>query len=119
MTEPSTPLAPFPRLPPPPEDPGEYLTFFGADMPKPSFDRNGNLVLQLIVNPEDKYKAMPLTDIRGRRFHITVHAPHGRHPLVAADSTLAVYAAQDNSRTRRRNRRWERAKSTYFTGENE
>lgn len=46
----------------------EQVVAFRADIPKFAFDIKGNLVIHLRVVPEDKWAALPLTDIRGRRF---------------------------------------------------
>jgi len=113
-----TDKAPFPRLPEPPTDPGEYLTFFSAHIPAGAFDRDGNLVFKVVVAAEDKYKAMPLTDIRGRTFNITVHAPRGRTPLVRR-GTLGVYDRQKSFADKKKDRMWRRAKVRYFDGEDE
>lgn len=46
----------------------EEVVRFQADVAKFSFDTKGNFILTLVVSPEHKWAALPLTDIRGRRF---------------------------------------------------
>lgn len=46
----------------------EQIVEFKADIVKFTFDSKGNLVITLLVANEDKWDALPLTDIRGRRF---------------------------------------------------
>lgn len=118
MTDVASGVAPdlFPTLPEPPTDLGEFLTWFTADMPVAAFDANGNLVIKLLVHPEFKYNAMPLTDIRGRRFTVTIHTPRGRSALVAQDRKLAVYAAREKRRTRGADRAWGKARAAMFDG---
>lgn len=109
-------LAPFPTLPPPPSDPGEYLSHFGGDLKDFKIDkRTGALILVVTVDLTDKYLAMPLTDIRGRRFSWTVHTPRGKKPLVARGA-LAVYAGREGRAQRAKDRRWGRVKAESFTG---
>lgn len=111
----ATPTPSFPELPPPPADPGEYLTYFTGHIGGFKFDRDGNLQLVVAVAKTDKYLAMPLSDIRGRTFNFTVHAPRGRRPLVRR-GTLAVYDAQTRVKTRKADRAWARARRDYFEG---
>lgn len=108
-------LFPFPELPPLPADPGEYLTNFVAHLHSTKFDRNGNLQLIFTVDPTDKYKAIPLTDIRGRNFTVSVYADRGRTPLVQR-GTLGVYAAQMKVKERRADRAWKTARRELFDG---
>lgn len=107
-----TDASPFPELPPAPDDPGEYLTWFEGDVVGSLIDaKDGGLILKVKVTPTDKYRAMPLTDIRGRRFNWTVHARRGRKPLVAANGQAAIYAMREN----REKRAAERAGGTKAT----
>ena len=108
-------LFPFPELPPLPADPGEYLTNFVGHLTTSKFDRNGNLQLIFTVDPTDKYKAIPLTDIRGRNFTVSVYADRGRTPLVRR-GTLGVYDAQVAAKQRRSDRQWKTVKRESFTG---
>lgn len=111
-----TDLAPFPTLPPPPADPGEYLTSFGCDVTKFAFDsRTQDLILHVKVDAVDKYKAMPLSDVRGRRFMMTVHTPRGKRPLVASGK-LAVYTGREDRAQRAKDRRWGRMKAQWWGG---
>lgn len=105
-------LSPIPVLPPPPTDPGEYITAFGADITSCGFDRNGAFTLTMTVHPDDKYNAVPLSDIKARRFLVTIHAPRGRKKIVSRDRRLVVSDAS----ARRLERKWARAKARYFTG---
>lgn len=45
---------------------------FTASLSSSAFDKGGNLQLTFTVTPEDKYTAMPITDIRGRQFTLNV-----------------------------------------------
>lgn len=110
--------APFPTLPPPPADPGEFLTHFSAHIGSFRFDRDGNLQLVLSVAETDKYLAMPLSDIRGRTFTWTVHAPRGRKPLTRR-GTLGVYDARERSKNKRADRRWAKTRRDHFEGSDE
>lgn len=108
--------SPFPELPPPPADPGEFLTYFEADIPSSRIDaKSGRLVLNVAAIIEDKYKAMPLTDIRGKRLRFAVYAPRGRKPITAA-GRLAVYQMRENRSAKRRGREWVKARTAYFEG---
>lgn len=111
MTETSV----FPELPPAPENPGEFLTHFQADMPKSSIDKDGQLVITLVVPIEDKYKAMPLTDIRGRRFNVSVFAKEGRRPMIR-EGVLAVYDGIERKQARAADRHWAQVKAEWFDG---
>jgi hypothetical protein len=106
----------FPRLPPPPADPGEFLSHFGAYISGFRIDKFGKLVLSVTVDDADKYLAMPLTDIRGRSFNISVYAERGRTPLVARSGELLVHQGRARSKDRRADRRWERARREMFEG---
>lgn len=108
-------LAPFPDLPLPPADPGEFLTHFGGWISAFRFDKDGKLVIQVTVDDTDKYLAMPLSDIRGRTFKWTVHAPRGRTPLTRR-GTLGVYDARQRIRNRQADRRWRRVRKEVFDG---
>lgn len=113
-----TDQAPFPDLPPPPADPGEFLTYFTGHIGGFRLDKDGNLQLIISVAETDKYLAMPLSDIRGRTFTWTVHAPRGRKPLTRR-GTLGVYDAQTRAKNRRADRQWERTKRDHFIGGDE
>ncbi len=106
---------PFPELPPPPADPGEFLTFFSGHIGGFRLDKDGNLHRSIAVAETDKYLALPLSDIRGRTFNWTVHAPRGRYPLTRR-GTLGVYDAQTRVKERRADRRWARTRRDYFDG---
>lgn len=109
-------LAPFPLLPPPPVDPGEYLSHFGGDIIKFAFDpRTQDVILHVKVDPADKYKALPLSDVRGRRFAFTVHTPRGARPLVASGK-LAVYAGREGRVQRTKDRRWGKQRAMWWSG---
>jgi hypothetical protein len=56
----------------------ERVVSFKGDMAKFTFDNKGNLVMTLVIAPADKWDALPLTDIRGRRFRFDVFMPPGR-----------------------------------------
>lgn len=108
--------SPFPELPPPPADPGEFLTYFEADIPSSRIDaKSGRLVINVAAIIEDKYKAMPLTDIRGKRLRFAVYAPRGRKPITAA-GRLAVYEMRENRSNKRKTREWEKVRAAYFEG---
>lgn len=62
----------------------EEIVRFQADIPKFTFDSKGNLVITLVVSPEHKWAALPLTDIRGRRFTFQAFAAPGRAARVKA-----------------------------------
>lgn len=102
MTE--TETSPFPELPPPPDDPGEFLTFFEGDIIGSLIDtKDGAIILKVKATSEHKYRAMPLTDIRGRRFNFTVHARRGRKPLVK-DGKALIYEMRENREKRQAER---------------
>jgi len=107
--------APFPELPPPPADPGEFITHFQGHLSSFRFDRDNNLVLMVTVNAPDKYNAMPLTDVRGRSFSMSVYAERGRRPLVRA-GTLGVYDARERVKQKQADRRWNRVLARNFLG---
>lgn len=62
----------------------EELVAFRADIPKFAFDTKGNLVIHLRVVPDDKWLALPLTDIRGRRFTFHAYCPPARARMLRA-----------------------------------
>lgn len=62
----------------------EELVAFRADIPKFAFDAKGNLVIHLRVVPDDKWLALPLTDIRGRRFTFHAYCPPARARMLKA-----------------------------------
>ena len=106
---------PFPDLPPPPADPGEFITHFAAHIASFRFDRDNNLQLILTVAATDKYNAMPLTDVRGRAFGMSVYAERGKRPLVRA-GTLGVYDAREKVKQKQADRRWNRVLARNFLG---
>lgn len=67
---------------------GEIAQFTG-DISKFTFDAKGNLVMTFVVSPENKWAALPLTDIRGRRFLVTISASPGRAARVRQQMALA------------------------------
>lgn len=107
--------SPFPELPPPPADPGEFITHFQGHLSSFKFDRDNNLVLMVTVAAPDKYNAMPLTDVRGRSFAMSVYAERGRRPLVRA-GTLGVYDAREKVKAKQADRRWNRVLARHFEG---
>ena len=109
--------SPFPELPPAPDDPGEYLTFFEGDVVSSRIDaKDGGLVLLVKVAPTHKYRAMPLTDIRGRRFNWTVHARKGRKPLVSAEGKAVIYQMRENRERAEAARKTPRKKKRVIRG---
>ena len=118
MTDAATTPTPFPDLPPQPADPGEFLTHFGGHVSSFGFDRDNNLVLKITVAATDKYLAMPLTDVRGRQFGVSIYAERGRRPLVRRGK-LGVYDAQERVKQNRADRRWNRVLARHFVGSEE
>lgn len=106
---------PFPTLPPPPADPGEYLTYFRGHLNYRIDRKTGRLILEIAVADEDKYAAMPLTDVRGRSFNFTVTIDRARGELVKKGK-LAVYEARDRARARRWDRQWKKLREQIFDG---
>ena len=112
----SVSIQPFPELRDLPASPGEYLTFFDADVPSSRIDaKSGRLVLNVSVVVDDKYWAMPITDIRGKRLRFAVYAPRGRKDITRA-GRLAVYDMRENRATRRQQREWAKVRAAYFEG---
>ena len=56
----------------------ETVVIFTADIPKFLMTPKGQLAMTVLVTPEDKYLAMPLTDIVGRQFTFRVYANQSR-----------------------------------------
>lgn len=76
----------------------DTIVIFEADIPKFSINPKGQLTLTLVVTPEDKYLAMPITDIQGRRFTIRAYANTTRAPRLRAKmatSRIAMEPASD------------------------
>ena len=61
-------------------DDRDTVVIFEADIPKYAINAKGRLVLTLEVVDADKYLAMPITDIQGRRFTIRAYAATTRAP---------------------------------------
>jgi len=79
-------------------DDRDTIVIFEADIPKFSFNPKGQLVLNLTVVEADKYLAMPITDLNGRRFTFrayanTTRAPRLREKMKA--SRVAMEPASD------------------------
>lgn len=92
--------SPFPELPPPPDDPGEFLSYFEGDIVGATMDgKDGALILKVKVALEHKMRAIPLTDIRGRRFRWAVYARRGSKPLVK-DGKAVIYELRENRERR-------------------
>lgn len=75
----------------------DTIVIFEADIPRFSIDTKGRLTLTLVVVPEDKYLAMPITDIQGRRFTIRAYAATQRAPRLRAKMEAARVAMQPAS----------------------
>jgi hypothetical protein len=55
------------------------VTFKGlADLTKATFDSNKNLTLLFTVHPDDKYSLLPITDIHGRAFALSISCESDR-----------------------------------------
>lgn len=72
----------------------DTIVIFEADIPKYSINAKGRLVLTVEVMPEDKYLAMPITDIQGRRFTIRAYAATTRAPRLRAKMEAARVAME-------------------------
>lgn len=75
----------------------DTIVIFEADIPKYSINAKGRLVLTVEVMPEDKYLAMPITDIQGRRFTIRAYAATTRAPRLRAKMEAARVAMEPAS----------------------
>lgn len=49
-----------------------------ADLTNSGFDREGNLTLTFTVHPGSKYDLIPVTDIKGRAFTLTIKTASSR-----------------------------------------
>lgn len=75
----------------------DTIVIFEADIPKYAINAKGRLVLTLEVVDADKYLAMPITDIQGRRFTIRAYAATTRAPRLRAKMEAARVAMQPAS----------------------
>jgi hypothetical protein len=75
----------------------DTVVIFEADIPKYAINAKGRLVLTLEVVDADKYLAMPITDIQGRRFTIRAYAATTRAPRLRAKMEAARVAMQPAS----------------------
>lgn len=108
----------FPDLPPRPPDStlGTFITHFTADVPTSRIDtKSGRLILNVMVDDADKYQAMPVTDLRGRRFHVLIYAVEGHTPVVT-NGRLRVHDAQKRKKRREMDRLWAKVCAEHFTG---
>lgn len=46
-----------------------------ADLVQSNLNRDGNLVLTFVIHPDQKYEVLPITDIHGRAFVISIASP--------------------------------------------
>lgn len=75
----------------------DTIVIFEADIPKYSINAKGRLVLTVEVMPEDKYLAMPITDIQGRRFSFRIYTNTQRAPRLRSRLDTARVAMQPAS----------------------
>lgn len=103
-----------PTLPDAPEEPGTHLTWFEGHVARFAFEPKSG-ALQLVVNVADvhKYQAMPITDIRGRRFNFQVFNPPDAKPVDPA-GRAGVERAKQRVADRARDREWAIVKKTEF-----
>jgi hypothetical protein len=110
-------VIPFPQpVPEPsPHQRGTHLTSFVAHMGQPTFNRDGVLVLKFLIPPEDKYAALPLSDILGRRFLLSAYTLPGKSAVVE-DGTLRIYKVRAARKQRKTDREWRKALYQHFIG---
>lgn len=76
----------------------DTIVIFEADIPKFSINPKGQLVLTLNVVDADKYLAMPITDIQGRRFTFRAYTNTRRAPKLRSrfeQTRVAMEPASD------------------------
>lgn len=95
------------------------LATFNTSMMAPKIDsRSGDLILQLRVVAADKYAAIPLTEVLGRKLTIAVHGPRAtqKHLGVGVERQSA---ARERVAERRRLRGWEAEMDSWLIDEDE
>lgn len=78
-------------------DDRDTVVIFEADIPKYAINAKGRLVLTLEVVDADKYLAMPITDIQGRRFSFRIYTNTQRAPRLRSRFDTARVAMQPAS----------------------
>lgn len=100
-----------------PEDtiPGSLLATFNTSVMAPKIDsRSGDLILQLRVVASDKYAAIPLTEVLGRKLTVAAYGPRAtqKHLGVGVERQSA---AREKVAARRRRRGWDAEMTTWLT----
>ena len=91
-----------------------HLATFNTSMMAPKIDsRSGDLILQLRVVAADKYAAIPLTEVLGRKLTLKVFGPRAtqKHLGVGVERQSA---AREKVAARRRRRGWEIEMQTWL-----
>lgn len=95
------------------------LATFNTSMMAPKIDaRSGDLILQLRVVAADKYAAIPLTEVLGRKLTLKVFGPRAtqKHLGVGVERQSA---AREKVAARRRRRGWEIEMQTWLEDDEE
>lgn len=92
-----------------------HLATFNTSVMAPKIDaRSGDLILQLRVVAADKYAAIPLTEVLGRKLTLKVFGPRAtqKHLGVGVERQSA---AREKVAARRRRRGWDAEMTTWLT----
>lgn len=95
------------------------LATFNTSVMAPKIDaRSGDLILQLRVVAADKYAAIPLTEVLGRKLTLKVFGPRAtqKHLGVGVERQSA---AREKVAARRRRRGWEIEMQTWLEDDEE
>lgn len=96
-----------------------HLATFNTSVMAPKIDaRSGDLILQLRVVAADKYAAIPLTEVLGRKLTLKVFGPRAtqKHLGVGVERQSA---AREKVAARRRRRGWEIEMQTWLEDDEE
>jgi hypothetical protein len=114
---------PYPTItePPDPADLGQFLSSFGCWLVKATFDKHGAIMLTFRVDHADKYAALPLTDVAGKKFTALIHAPSEWQPVVESGvlRIQKVRASRKQKMEQRRVAREWRRVAHLFHGQNQ
>jgi hypothetical protein len=111
-------LIPYPQIVPAPDPStlGQHLSTFACWLTKATFDKHGNVIVSFRVDASDKYAALPLTDVAGKRFTVLVHAPQEWQPVVEA-GVMRVHKVRSSRKAklqkRMKVRRWRTVRRVF------